>query len=153
MGKIKYGKYKTLSQPAKCLDCQEKRIKYAYHTRCIECVEKLEVQRCAKCGQETEEFVNEKPISQAEQARKDAEFQRDLKALPERRRRTFLRYLNNLEKESRNPECEGQASAKQKLDEIVRKYGREDGKFDLDDLGDDFDDDFDDLEESEEEED
>ena len=30
--------------------------------------------------------------------RKDAEFQKDLKALPERRRRTFLRYLENLEK-------------------------------------------------------
>ncbi|XP_023330389.1 uncharacterized protein C9orf85 homolog [Eurytemora carolleeae] len=94
--KIKYGKYKPLSQPAKCLDCQGKTIKYAYHTRCIPCV-KLS-KKCAKCGEKTEDFVNLPPLTPAEIARKDAEFQKDLKALPERRRRTFLRYLENLEK-------------------------------------------------------
>ena len=30
--------------------------------------------------------------------RKDAEMKRDLAALPERRRRTFLRYMENLQK-------------------------------------------------------
>ena len=34
----------------------------------------------------------------SEAAKLDAEFQRELKLLPERKRRTFLRYLRNQEK-------------------------------------------------------
>ena len=47
--KIKYGKYKTLSAPAKCVDCLQKTVKYNYHIRCGPCVEK--VGKCAKCGE------------------------------------------------------------------------------------------------------
>jgi len=135
--KIQYGKYKTLTQPAKCLDCLEKKIKYAYHTRCIPCVEKTK--KCAKCGELTAQFVNDTPLTQAEQARKDAEYARDLKALPERRRRTFLRYMENLTEVSVNPDhAEDQENAKEKLASIKEKYGREDGDFDLEDLDDDL---------------
>ena len=44
--KIKYGKYKPLTQPAKCTRCLEKRIKSAYHILCQPCVE--ETKNCAQ---------------------------------------------------------------------------------------------------------
>ena len=92
--------------------------------RCGPCLAK--VKKCAKCGDSQSEWVNvEAPTQQevtlmvcpvelllssppallihsclpaplAQVERKDKEFQADLKALPERRRRTFLRYLARL---------------------------------------------------------
>merc|ERR1712198_333420 len=38
--KIKYGKYKPLTTPAKCVDCLQKVVKHSYHIRCGPCVEK-----------------------------------------------------------------------------------------------------------------
>ena len=52
---------------------------------------------CAKCNK-IEDFVNLPEKSVTEAARLDAEWQRELKILPERKRRTFLRYLRNQEK-------------------------------------------------------
>ena len=52
---------------------------------------------CAKCNK-SEDFVNLPEKSVTEAARLDAEWQRELKILPERKRRTFLRYLRNQEK-------------------------------------------------------
>ena len=46
--KIKYGKYKPLTTPAKCVDCLQKVVKHSYHIRCGPCVEKSG--KCAKCG-------------------------------------------------------------------------------------------------------
>ena len=43
-------------------------------------------------------MVNPPEASVSEAARLEAEFQRELKLLPERKRRTFLRYLRNQEK-------------------------------------------------------
>lgn len=63
---------------------------------CTPCVDQLEI--CAKCGQKVDEVVNKPEPSEAEAARINAEFQRDIKALPERKRRTFLRYLEKKEK-------------------------------------------------------
>ena len=68
-------------------------IEYAFGVSkivCESCVEALGV--CAKCGQDAEAVTGPLP-TQAEQARLEAEYQRDLKALPERKRRTFLRHL------------------------------------------------------------
>jgi len=92
--KVKYGKYKPLTQPAKCVKCGGRRVKSAYQIVCVPCVEETGV--CAKCGQ-TAEVVNNTIPSAAEQARLESEFQRDLKALPERKRRTFLRYYHREE--------------------------------------------------------
>ena len=91
----RYGKYKPLSQPAKCVRCSGKKIKYAYHILCADCVS--ETGHCAKCNK-IEEVVNPPEASVSEAARLEAEFQRELKLLPERKRRTFLRYLRNQEK-------------------------------------------------------
>ena len=93
--KIKYGKYKALSAPAKCVDCLQRTVKHSYHVRCGSCVEKSG--KCAKCGDMVEEIVHSSPPSQSTTDREEAEFQRDLKCLPERKRRAFLRDLERLQ--------------------------------------------------------
>ena len=93
--KIKYGKYKKLTTPAKCVDCLQKVVKHNYHIRCEACVQKSG--KCAKCGEPVEKFVNNVEISQTILAREEADFQRDLKCLPERKRRAFLRYIERLQ--------------------------------------------------------
>ena len=90
----RYGKYKPLTQPTKCTKCFEKRVKSAYQILCIPCVK--ETGFCAKCGQ-LEDLVNEPAPSKSESDKIAAELQKEVKALPERKRRTFLRYLRQQE--------------------------------------------------------
>ena len=51
--------------------------------------------KCAKCGEKvgSGEIVNLPGPGQSQIEKEEADFQRDLKCLPERRRRAFLRYL------------------------------------------------------------
>ncbi|EFX75466.1 hypothetical protein DAPPUDRAFT_55959 [Daphnia pulex] len=93
--KIKYNKYKILSAPAKCTKCLEKTVKQAYSILCQPCAEKLEL--CAKCGKK-EEIVCRPEPTVAEKAQMEAKFQMELKSLSERKRRTFMRYLDRLGK-------------------------------------------------------
>lgn len=88
--KIKYKKYKPLKAPAKCIKCEQKTIKYAYHTMCGPCAKEKQV--CPKCGTKAE-LIPAKPTTE-EQIKLDTELQAMLKALPERKRRTFIRYMN-----------------------------------------------------------
>ncbi|XP_063769956.1 uncharacterized protein C9orf85 homolog [Pseudophryne corroboree] len=46
--RVKYSKYKPLSQPKKCVKCLQKTVKDAYHIICKPCAIQLEL--CAKCG-------------------------------------------------------------------------------------------------------
>ncbi|CAN8004953.1 unnamed protein product [Ixodes hexagonus] len=46
--KIKYKKYKPLTVPRKCVKCEGKTVKSAYHTICSTCSDSLKI--CAKCG-------------------------------------------------------------------------------------------------------
>lgn len=85
--KIKYKKYKPLTQPKKCVKCEQKTVKKAYHVMCFECGKQTGV--CTKCCQSKE--IVEAPPSEAEQLKLDNELQQLLKSLPERKRRTFLR--------------------------------------------------------------
>lgn len=59
--KIKYKKYKALTVPTKCIKCEQKTVKAAYHTICRTCAEALDV--CSKCGEhwkkEQEKITNE----------------------------------------------------------------------------------------------
>ena len=52
---------------------------------------------CAKCGK-IEEIVCRPEPSVAEKAQMEAKFQMELKSLSERKRRTFMRYLDRLGK-------------------------------------------------------
>ena len=127
--KIKYGKYKLLTAPAKCVDCLERKVKHNYHVRCESCVQRTG--KCAKCGDTVHQFVNIAAPSQRDLDREEAEFQRDMKCLPERKRRVFLRYLETAIED--DPE-----EKKQMLKSMIEKFGKED--FGLGDLNieDDF---------------
>lgn len=46
--KVKYNKYKSLTQPRKCVKCSQKTVKDAYHIVCKPCSLQLEI--CCKCG-------------------------------------------------------------------------------------------------------
>ncbi|XP_029367098.1 uncharacterized protein C9orf85 homolog [Echeneis naucrates] len=46
--KVKYNKYKSLTQPKKCVKCSQKAVKDAYHIICKPCSLQLEI--CCKCG-------------------------------------------------------------------------------------------------------
>ncbi|XP_066272264.1 uncharacterized protein C9orf85 homolog [Branchiostoma lanceolatum] len=85
--KIKYKKYKPLSQPKKCVKCEQKTVKQAYTMMCMPCARTADV--CAKCGK-GEEVVTP-ALTPAEEAARDAELQQELKFMSERQRRTFMR--------------------------------------------------------------
>lgn len=88
--KIKYKKYKPLKVPVKCTKCEQKVVKHAYHIMCLPCAKQREI--CPKCG------ISGKIIapgpSKEEQMKLNAEFQALLKTLSERKRRKFLRDIN-----------------------------------------------------------
>lgn len=88
--KIKYKKYKPLKAPAKCTKCDQKTVKHAYHIMCLPCAKQQHV--CPKCS-EKREIVEAKPTRE-ESIKLDVELQTLLKKLPERKRRTFIRYMN-----------------------------------------------------------
>ncbi|XP_049619646.1 uncharacterized protein C9orf85 homolog [Syngnathus scovelli] len=46
--KVKYNKYKSLTQPRKCVKCSQKTVKDAYHVICKPC--SLQLELCCKCG-------------------------------------------------------------------------------------------------------
>ncbi|XP_069817954.1 uncharacterized protein C9orf85 homolog isoform X2 [Dendropsophus ebraccatus] len=60
--RVKFSKYKPLSQPKKCVMCLCKTVKDAYHIICKPCALQLEL--CAKCGKK-EDLVQ--PFAKEEQ--------------------------------------------------------------------------------------
>ncbi|KAL3865957.1 hypothetical protein ACJMK2_043301 [Sinanodonta woodiana] len=86
--KIKYKKYKPLTQAKKCVKCLQRTVKEAYNIMCEKCSLTLEL--CAKCG-EKKEIVAPKSLSSPVQASEDRQLQFELEVLPERKRRTFIR--------------------------------------------------------------
>ncbi|XP_073399834.1 uncharacterized protein C9orf85 homolog [Dendrobates tinctorius] len=53
--RVKFSKYKPLSQPKKCVKCLQKTVKEAYHIICKPCALQLEL--CAKCGKKEDLVV------------------------------------------------------------------------------------------------
>lgn len=53
--KVKYNKYKSLTQPKKCVKCSQKSVKDAYHIICKPCSLQLEI--CCKCGKKEDIVV------------------------------------------------------------------------------------------------
>lgn len=54
--KIKYKKYKPLTAPRKCVGCDQKTVKHAYHMLCTPCAKQKNV--CAKCCKAAEVRVH-----------------------------------------------------------------------------------------------
>lgn len=64
----------------------------AYHVCCKECAKKERI--CAKCLQSADQVNIEPPeATPGEQVQLKVEMDRLIKSLPERKRRTFLRYM------------------------------------------------------------
>lgn len=68
--KIKYSKYKPLSQHRRCVKCLQKTVKDSYHIMCKPCAFKLEL--CAKCGKK-EEIVHPLTSSETQTKQDEAE--------------------------------------------------------------------------------
>lgn len=132
--KIKYKKYKPLTQPKKCVKCEQKTVKHAYHVMCLDCGRKLEV--CTKCCK-SKEIVPAMP-GKEEQLKMDEEMKTLLQSLPERKRRTFIRYMN------KNKGVGGDGEEKVNKDDLVNKLNAL--KVQEDDFDDDFTDEDDDIE-------
>ncbi|XP_075895020.1 uncharacterized protein C9orf85 homolog [Nelusetta ayraudi] len=67
--KVKYNKYKSLTQARKCVKCSQKTVKDAYHIICKPCALQLEI--CCKCGKKEEIVI---PVnSQVDQKEEDKE--------------------------------------------------------------------------------
>ncbi|XP_045109893.1 uncharacterized protein C9orf85 homolog isoform X2 [Portunus trituberculatus] len=155
--KVKYKKYKPLSQPKTCTRCHQKNIKDAYHTVCNSCAKELQV--CCKCGKK-EDIIAHKPPSKTEHLQTMAELEAEVKCLSERKRRAYYRYLEKLEgktkrrkKPNKSSEVESVTSeheneedevavsmdeyfknARQKLEELMKEMEDDEFYEDLQDL-------------------
>ncbi|XP_062106461.1 uncharacterized protein LOC133817856 [Humulus lupulus] len=87
--KRRYGKYKGLTEPAKCQRCTKRAVRQAYHNLCNGCAKEQGV--CAKCRCNVKQIVG-RDISEVEAEQK--ELQEAIKHARERERRTLLRTLN-----------------------------------------------------------
>ncbi|KAF2355557.1 Protein of unknown function DUF2039 [Trinorchestia longiramus] len=90
--KIKYKKYKPLTQPKTCTKCLEKSIVNAYHTVCLACATTLGI--CCKCAM-AKEVVKEAPPDERTQLKEKSELESEVKRLPLRRRKAFWRYMDS----------------------------------------------------------
>lgn len=84
--------------------CGNRTVTKAYHVCCKECAKSARV--CAKCLTSADQVNIEPPEkTPEEQLQLKVEMERLIKSLPERKRRTFLRYMNKgKEIESENTE-------------------------------------------------
>ncbi|KAI5665746.1 hypothetical protein M9H77_15599 [Catharanthus roseus] len=87
--KRKYGKYKPLTEPAKCQKCSKRAVRQAYHNLCTACARENNV--CAKCSCQVGQIVG-RDLSEVEAEQKALE--EAIKNARERDRRTLLRALN-----------------------------------------------------------
>ncbi|CAG9854203.1 unnamed protein product [Phyllotreta striolata] len=132
--KIKYKKYKPLSQAKTCVKCGQKTVKQAYHVMCTKCGRDEGV--CTKCC-EKKDVVVAAPTPK-NQYELDLELKQILSGLPERKRRTFLRYIEKKQHEE-VPEEEQKATNEKAREELLEKLNSLKVSNDDDD---DFDDDF-----------
>ncbi|KAJ1653268.1 hypothetical protein IWQ61_006579 [Dispira simplex] len=88
--KKRYRKYKPLTVPRKCVHCEQKKIKDAYHILCQDCSTKLQV--CAKC-REGHDIVKSDEKTDAELHKENQDIEHVLSKMSERERRAFRRKL------------------------------------------------------------
>ncbi|CAN4079484.1 unnamed protein product [Withania somnifera] len=88
--KRKYGKYKPLTEPAKCQKCSKRNVRQAYHNLCTGCAKEHKV--CAKCSCRVDQVVG-RDISEVEAEKKALE--EAIKNARERDRRSLLRAVRD----------------------------------------------------------
>ncbi|KAJ2078834.1 hypothetical protein H4R24_004193 [Coemansia sp. RSA 988] len=85
-----YRKYKPLTAPRKCVGCELKKVRKAYHVLCDDCARDKGV--CAKCAEKAE-IIDEGPKTSQETAKEKQTVEQRLAGMRERQRRTYLRKL------------------------------------------------------------
>ncbi|KAF7136068.1 hypothetical protein RHSIM_Rhsim08G0075900 [Rhododendron simsii] len=88
--KRKYGKYKPLSEPAKCQRCSKRAVRQAYHNLCTACAKEQKV--CAKCSCRVGQIIGR---DSAEVEAEQKMLEEAIKNARERDRRTLLRSIMN----------------------------------------------------------
>ncbi|XP_024928377.2 uncharacterized protein LOC107416440 isoform X2 [Ziziphus jujuba] len=88
--KRRYGKYKPLTEPAKCQRCSKRAVRQAYHNLCSGCAKEQGV--CAKCCSRVDSVVG-RDSSEVEAEQKMLE--EAIKNARERDRRTILRTISS----------------------------------------------------------
>jgi len=118
--KIKYKKYKPLSQAKTCIKCGNRTVKKAYHVACKDCSKKEKI--CAKCLKSAAEVAIEPPEpTPEEQLQLKVEMDRLIKSLPERKRRTFMRFMKKgKEVENNEDEDAGDLKNESEVKETIR---------------------------------
>ncbi|KAF9584798.1 hypothetical protein BGW38_005134 [Lunasporangiospora selenospora] len=91
MWRKKFRKYKPLTTMKKCVCCEQKAIKEAYHVMCNKCAGDKNV--CAKCL-ESRAIVPTNIKTEKELIQEKVELERLLSGMTERERRSYLRKLN-----------------------------------------------------------
>ncbi|GAB2210776.1 hypothetical protein Drorol1_Dr00016060 [Drosera rotundifolia] len=87
--KRKYGKYKPLTEPAKCQRCSKRAVRQAYHNLCPGCAKENKI--CAKCSCRVDQIVG-RDLSKVEAEQKMLD--EAIKNARERDRRSLLRAMN-----------------------------------------------------------
>ncbi|KAL8251189.1 hypothetical protein R6Q59_034882 [Mikania micrantha] len=87
--KRKYGKYKPLTEPAKCQKCTKRAVRQAYHNLCTACAREHNV--CAKCSCHVDRIVG-RDITEVEAEQKM--LQAAISNARERDKRSLLRAMN-----------------------------------------------------------
>ncbi|XP_042881068.1 uncharacterized protein C9orf85 homolog [Penaeus japonicus] len=123
--KIRYKKYKPLTQAKTCTKCHQKTVKDAYHTVCIPCASKIEV--CCKCGKK-EEIVQHKAPTEAERLKAMAELEREIEELSERKRRAYHRYMDKLNGKTKKKKKQVQEEDEKKDEDSETPSSRDDNK-------------------------
>lgn len=148
--KIKYKKYKPLSQAKTCARCQQRTVRKAYHVICRDCAIKDHV--CAKCLKSADEVAIEAPEpTPQEEQQLQVEMDRLIKSFSERKRRAFLRYMNKGRKKETEESLDEEAQEAQEKatrvrhtrEELLEKIKQLNLGGEDDDFGDDSDDDED----------
>ncbi|KAJ1666179.1 hypothetical protein IW140_001793 [Coemansia sp. RSA 1813] len=103
-----FRKYKPLTAPKKCVSCDEKKVKKAYHVLCDDCANTKGV--CAKC-MDSSEVVDAGDKKTSEYLNKEEqELENKLADMQERQRRTYLRKLERGEIEAADIPAAGSGS-------------------------------------------
>ncbi|KAI6660673.1 hypothetical protein LOD99_10353 [Oopsacas minuta] len=92
--KIKYGKYKALSVPKKCLNCGMKSVTRAYFTICKECADDKGC--CGKC--QGDNAIGSFPESKDVKVKELNYLKEEMRYMKERERRKLVREMNKSSK-------------------------------------------------------
>ncbi|KAI9502188.1 hypothetical protein GGI25_003359 [Coemansia spiralis] len=86
-----YRKYKPLTVAKKCVSCQLKKVKKAYHVMCDGCARDKGV--CAKCMESSKIVEGNNQKTSQERLKEEQELEQKLASMRERERRSYLRKL------------------------------------------------------------